>query len=197
MKRLLLLTLLLLPAGRAAAQSWGDLLKKIVTTVADNATNGQLTRYAIVGKWNYTAPGVKFEGEDTLADLGGAALESTVAEKLEKAYLLAGIVPGACSFAFEKEETFTATFGSRSLGGTYEFDPATHAIMLRFAKGKFDLGTVPGHAYLSGNELQLVFPVTKLVDMVTALGSKIPSLSAVTGLLEKYENVYIGFRFAK
>ncbi len=197
MKRLLLLTLLLLPASRVAAQSWKDLLTKIVTTVADQATDGQLTRYALVGSWNYTAPGVQFEGEDTLGDLSGAALESTVAEKLEKAYQLVGIRPGACNFAFEKDDTFTATFGTQQLGGTYEFDPATHAITLRFAKGKFDLGAVPGHAYLSGRELQIVFPITQLVRIVTALGNKISSLSALSNLLEKYENVYLGFQFEK
>ena len=195
MKKLLLLTLLLLPASRLAAQSWKDLLTKIVTTVADQATDGQLTRYALVGSWNYTAPGVKFEGEDTLSDLSGAAIESTVAEKLEKAYQAVGIRPGTCSFAFEKDDTFTATFGTQKLGGTYEFDPATHCITLRFAKGKFDLGSVPGHAYLSGRELQIVFPITQLVRIVTALGSKITSLAALSTLLEKYENVYIGFQF--
>ena len=197
MKRLLVLALLLSVAGPAVAQNWADLLKKIVTDVADQATDGQLTRYAIVGTWCYTAPGAKLEGEDTLSDLSGAALESTLTEKLEKIYLLAGIEPGACSFVFDKEETFTATFGSQTLGGTYEFDATTHGITLHFAKGKFDLGTVAGHAYLSGNELQLIFPVTKLVDMITALGSKIQSLSALSSLLEKYENVYIGFQFAK
>lgn len=197
MKKLFALALLLLAAGRADAQSWKDLLTKIAATAADDLTDGQLTRYALVGTWNYTAPGVKFESEDLAAELGGAALETTVAEKLEKAYLLAGIQAGSCTFTFDREDAFTMQVGTRQLHGTYEFDASTHGIVLCFTQGKYALGRVPGHAYLSGTELQLVFPVTRLVDMVTALGKKIPSLATVAKLVERYENVYIGFRFAK
>lgn len=195
MKKLLLLTLLLFPALDAAAQNWSDLLTKIGGALVDKATNGELTRYVIVGDWNYKAPGVRFEGDDPAGQLGAAAVESTVSSKLEAAYKLAGIRPGACSFSFAKEETFTAVLGSHTLSGTYTFDPQTHAIELRFAKGKIDLGTLSGHAFISGTELQLVFPVTKLVRMISALGSKISSLATVADLLNKYENVYIGFQF--
>lgn len=199
MKKLILsaAAMLLLAVAPAQAQDWLDALKKVATTAVDNATDGKLTEYALVGTWSYTGPGVKFESDDVVSSLGGAAVESTVSGKLEQAYLLAGIKPGACSFTFEKENTFTACFGTKELSGTYEFDASTHVITLDFAKGKYNLGAIPGHAYVSGTELQLVFPVTKLVNMVTALGSKISSLSTVTTLLQKYENVYIGFEFGK
>ncbi|MDE6070677.1 MAG: DUF4923 family protein [Alistipes sp.] len=196
MKKLLLLALLL-PAVRVEAQSWKDLLTKIAATAADDLTDGQLTRYALTGTWNYTAPGVKFESEDLASELSGAALQTTIAEKLESTYRMVGIRPGACSFVFEKDDTFTATFGTKKLGGSYEFDPSTHRIALCFAKGTYNLGTVEGHAYVSGTDLQLVFPVTKLVKLISALGSKIASLATIAKLLESYENVYIGFEFAK
>ena len=196
-KSLLLFAVLLLFAGNAAAQDWKELLKKAATAALDKATDGQLTRYALVGTWNYTAPGVKFEGEDWASELGGTALESTVRTKLESVYSLAGIKPGSCCFAFDNEAGFTAVFGTRTLTGTYEFDAATHAVTLRFTKGTCNLGTVEGYAYVSGPELQLVFPVTKLVKMISALGSKISSLSALSKLLDKYENVYIGFGFVR
>ena len=54
-----------------------------------------------------------------------------------------------------------------------------------------------GHAFVSGTELQIVFPVNGLVRLFTALGSKISSLATVAELLGKYENVYVGFRFAR
>lgn len=87
---------------------------------------------------------------------------------------------------------------AKNLSGTYEFDPATHEIRLTFdKKSKFKLGTLTGHAYISGGELQLVFPVTKLVDTVTAIGSKVSSLQSAVKLLEKYKEVYLGFAFEK
>ena len=195
MKKSLLLLAALLLAGSAAAQDWKELLKKAATTAIDMATDGKLTQYAIVGTWCYTAPGVKFESDDWASELGGAALESTVTSKLESAYALVGIKPGACSFTFDREGAFTATMSSHTLSGTYEFDAATHVITLHFAKGKYDLGSVPGHAYISGEALQLVFPVTKLVALIKGLGSRVSSLASISKLLDKYDDVYIGFRF--
>lgn len=197
MKKILLLVASLLIVGTTTAQGWKDALKKAATTAADKATDGKLTQLALHGTWNYTAPGVKFEGDNIAAEMGGAAVEGTVAKQLEKAYLMAGIKPGACSFTFGEDNAFTATMGAHALSGTYEYDAATHVVTLHFAKGKLDLGSIPGHAYISGTDLSLVFPVTKLVHIVTQLGSKVESLSSVTTLLEKYKNVYIGFAFSK
>lgn len=197
MKRIVILGAALLLAGGLRAQDWKEALKKAATTAIDKATDGKLTEKALVGTWSYTGPGVKFESDDLLSELGGTVIESTVTGKLETAYALAGIKPGTSSFTFDKEHNFTAVFGSRTLTGTYEFDASTHAITLKFAKGKFNLGSVPGHAYISGSALQLVFPVTRLVEMATALGSKVSSLATVTALLKKYENVYLGFAYEK
>ena len=47
------------------------------------------------------------------------------------------------------------------------------------------------------SDLLLVFPVTKLVEFATELGSKVSSLATVASLLKKYENVYLGFAFSK
>lgn len=196
MKKLLLLTAAVLFASSGLrAQSWLDALKKTATTAIDEATGGQLTAKGLIASWNYTRPGVKLGSSDLANELGGAALESTVASKLEKAYQLAGIKPGACSFTFDEESNFTFRIGSRELKGTYEFDAPTHALTLHFGSSSSKLGTFSGQAYLSGSELQIVFPADKLVKLATALGSKISSLSTATELLKKYDNVCLGFAF--
>ena len=201
MKKSLLLALLLTCSALtpAAAQDWGELLKKAATNAADKLTGGKLTELALVGSWSYTAPAVRFESDNVLSELGGTAMESTVTGYLEKGYKLAGIKPGAASFTFNDDKSFTAVLGpAKNLSGTYEFDASTHEITLTFASGsKFNLGTLTGHVYLSGNELQLVFPVTKLVGVIAAIGKKVSSLQTVASLLEKYKDVYVGFAFAK
>lgn len=184
-------------AATVQAQSLTDALKGIATAAADKATGGAVTAAAIVGQWEYSGPGVKLASDDTLAEIGGAALAGTIENKLAKAYAMAGIKAGACRFSFDRENNFTATMGSHSLSGTYEFDGATHAITLRFAKGKLNLGTMTGYAYISGSDLDLVFPVDKLVKMVTTLGAKISSLATVTAMLEKYDSIMVGFEFSK
>ena len=76
MKRTLLLAAsLLLLAGTASAQDWKDALKKAATAAADKITDGKLTQYALAGTWNYTGPGVKFEGGDLASELGGEVLQ--------------------------------------------------------------------------------------------------------------------------
>ena len=201
MKKLLLAGLLLCgwAAAPAAAQDWGDILKKAATTAADKLTGGKLTEAALIGTWNYTAPAVKFESDNVLSELGGTAIESTITGKLETGYAFVGIKEGAASFIFNNDNTFTAVLGkAKNLSGTYEFDASNHEITLVFSSGsKFNLGTLNGHVYLSGSELQLVFPVTKLVNVITAIGSKVSSLQTIASLLEKYKEVYIGFAFAK
>ena len=85
---------------------------------------------AITGQWEYSGPGVKFESDDTLSELGGSALSSSVEKKLDPVYRLAGIKPGACHFTFDTDGAFEALLGTHSLNGTYEFNPETHAITL-------------------------------------------------------------------
>jgi len=197
MKKIMIIAALILAAPAVRAQSLTDALKNIATAAADKATGGALTAAALVGQWNYSGPGVKLVSDDTMAELGGAALTGTIEKKLSTAYDFAGIKPGACTFSFDKENNFTATIGRRTLSGTYEYEHETHVVTLHFTKGRFDLGTMNGRAYISGTDLDLVFPVDKLVKMVTTLGAKVSSLSTVTKMLEKYDSVMIGFEFSK
>ena len=67
----------------------------------------------------------------------------------------------------------------------------------KLGKEKLDLGEVPGHVYLSGTKMVLVFPVGKLIEIIKSYGSKISSMETVVALLEQYKNVYIGFEFSK
>lgn len=196
-KIILLLAAVAMVCGTASAQGWKDALKKTAEAAADKATDGKLTAHTLVGTWNYAKPGIKFEGDDMVSELGGAAAETAVQAKLEKAYEMAGIKAGACAFTFTADNNFTATMGHQHLSGTYEFDAQTHVITLHFAKDEHNLGSIPGHAYAGVGDLKLVFPVTKLVDVVTSLGSKISMLQEATTLLEKYKNFYLGFEFTK
>lgn len=102
---------LLLAGGTASAQDWQEALKKAATEAADKATDGKLTQYALVGTWNYSAPGVKFEGNDLLSQLGGSALEGTVKSQLDKVYQTVGIKSGAGSVTFGKDGAFSTQIG--------------------------------------------------------------------------------------
>ena len=198
MKKIMIMAAaLVMTCAAAEAQSLGDALKGIASSVADKVTGGKLTEKALQGQWSYLGPGVKLASDNILAEAGGAAAAGTIKSKLATAYNLVGIREGACSFDFAEDNTFTATMGARTLSGTYEFDASTHALSLKFAAGKLNLGTINGFAYISGTNLDMVFPVDKLVGLITTLGAKISSLSTVTALLKNYDSVMVGFEFSK
>ena len=59
------------------------------------------------------------------------------------------------------------------------------------------MGAIPAYAYMNGTNLQIVFPMDKLLTILTSLGSSIDSLSTITTLLKQYDSVKIGFEFSK
>lgn len=88
-----------------------------------------------------------------------------------------GIKSGAGSVTFGKDGAFSTQMGNYKLSGTYTFDPSTHVAAMKFAKEKLgkeklDLGEVPGHVSLSGTKMILVFPVSKLIEIIKSYGSK-------------------------
>lgn len=199
MKRVLILTLaaLSLACGEASAQNWLEALKSAASTAIDKVTGGKLTEKGIVGTWKYTQPGVKFSSENTLSELAASAATSTMQEKLATYYNLVGIKSGACSFTFNSDGTFTSKFGQKTANGTYTFDSSTYKLSLKYNTELLKLGAIPAYAYMNGTNLQIVFPMDKLLSILTSLGSNIDSLSAITSLLEKYDSMKIGFEFAK
>ena len=170
----------------AVGQDWKEALKSAASNVVDKATGGKATETLMIGDWQYEAPGVKGKME----------------EQLEKLYALAGIRAGACKFSFAADKRFTATFGSRTFTGTYEFTGESHDIALHFEmSSKYDLGTLNGKTYLSGTDLQILFPATRLLKMVDVLGQKLASFSTtaatVSTLVGKFDDLYLGFEFTK
>lgn len=194
MKRLFITLIALFTLTTAEAQ-WLDALKKVATEAIDKATDGKLTQMAVIGTWNYTAPAVKLEGDNALSNIGGSAISATVGDKLEQAFTKVGISSGFCSMTFNEDGTYTMPVKGRQIKGTYTYNSSDHSLTLKVGQsGKVE---VKGYAYISGTNLQIVFPINKLTDFMVAIGSSIKSLNSITKLIEQYENIYLGFEFAK
>lgn len=196
-KILLLLVALVAICSSADAQNWLDALKGVASTAVDKATGGKATEAMLQGTWSYTKPGVKLVSDSTAAELAASAATSTLQSKLESVYKLAGIKAGACSFTFDADKSFSSTFGSRTMSGTYEYDAADHKITLHYSASKLNLGSISGYAFMNGTSLDLVFPFEKLMTVLTKLGSQISALNSITSLLKNYDNIMIGFEFSK
>lgn len=210
MKKLIILSLaaICLSASQAQAQNWLNALKGVASTAINKLTGGELTAKTIIGTWNYSQPGVKLSSDNTLSELTAAAATTSIQGKIAPFYEKVGIKPGVCKFVLNEDGTFSSTFGQRTFSGTYTFDPKTNALSLKYGGTKpstiaeteaslFNLGAIPAYAYLNGEKLQIVFPMDKLLNVVTTLGSSVESLSLITELLKSYDSIKIGFEFSK
>lgn len=195
MRRIFITLIALFTISTTNAQGWLDALKKVATEAVDKATDGALTKIAIVGSWSYSAPAVKLDGEDTLTSLSGSALSATLGSKMESIFAKVGIVEGACSVTFNEDGTFTMPIKSRNISGTYTYNNEDHSLTMTLGQEK--KVEVKGFAYISGANLQLVFQINKLTDFLVNVGSSVSSLSTVTNLIKQYENIYLGFEFAR
>ena len=204
MKRLFILTFaaITLSATQTFAQSWLDALKGVATTAINKATGGELTAKTIIGTWKYSQPGVKLSSDDTLSELTAAAATTSIQKKIAPYYEMVGVKPGICKFVINDDGTFSSTFGQKTYSGTYTFDPKTNAFSLKYGgnnalAGLVDMGAIPAYAYMNGDKLQIVFPMDKLLKIITSLGSSLDSLSGVTEIFKSYTSMKIGFEFSK
>lgn len=189
---------LTLTTTNVQAQNWLNALKSAATSAIDKVTGGKLTANAIYGTWSYNQPGIKLSSStNALSDITASAATSTLQTKMATYYEKVGIKAGACSFVFNQDGTFTSTFGQKSSGGTFTFNAETNQITLKYDNGLLALGAINAYAYLNGSNLQLLFPMDKLLTLLTSLGSASSQLSTITSLLDNYDSVKIGFEFSK
>ena len=199
MKRVLFIVAFIFSVGMgsAQAQNWLNMLKSVATSAIDKVTGGEFTAKSIIGTWNYTQPGVKLSSKDALSDLAGTAATSTLQSKMASYYEFVGIKPGACNFVIKDDGTFSSTFGKNTLSGKYTFDAKSNLLLLTYDGLLAGLGAIPAYAYMNGANLQIVFPIDKLMSVLTTLGSNVNTLSTITELIKKYDSVKIGFEFSK
>ena len=196
MKRLFILVVAIVAmCGTTHAQGLGDFLKGAVTELVDQATGGKVTENLIVGTWEYAAPGVRLESENQLASLAGNAMVSNLENKLQSVYSAVGIKPGSYTLTLNEDKSFTMLIARRTLTGTYTYDSETHAIELKFSTKLLKLSSLSGFAYINGEKLDVVYDCTKLVNFLTALGSKVSMLNSLTQVVGNYDNVFVGYTF--
>lgn len=200
MKRLLVLAFMVMAVGTAEvqAQNWLDALKNAATTAIDKVTGGKLTAATIYGTWKYSQPGIKLSSsENALSDITASAATGTLQQKMATYYEKVGIRAGACTFVFNEDGTFSSTFGQRTSGGTFTFNAENNQLVLKYESGLLKLGAINAYAYMTGGDLQILFPMDNLLKVLTSLGSASGSLATITMLLKSYDSVKVGFEFSK
>jgi len=175
------------------SSSLGGLLGNVLGTVLGNGTVSQKD---LTGKWNYTGSDCVFESENLLLKAGGAVAASKIESEINSKLSAIGIKQGACSFTFNKDNTFTADLGGKKLNGTYTLDEKNKKVTFKTLLG---LGTLTANVAKSGNKLSLLFESDKMLKLIKLAGGLTGSTSikTLTDLAGQYDGMMIGLQLSK
>lgn len=155
-----------------------------------------LSQSSLIGTWTYTGSDCVFESENLLAKAGGAVAANKLESQVNTQLAKIGIKEGSCTFTFNKDNTYTATIGGRTISGTYALDSKAKTIRLTYLAG---LGTMTCHVAKTGNTLSLLMESSKLLTLAKAVSalSNSSSLKLASSLLSNYDGLYVGLKLKK
>lgn len=175
--------------------SGGGLLGSLISGLL---SKDKLTVKDITGEWKYTSPAVSFKSENLLMKAGGAAAASTVESKLEPYYKTIGIENMV--FTISPDSTFTMQVGRTPLRGTISLDvpegSQANFIFTFKMLGKINIGSMQTYVTKTGNNISLMFDVTKLVAILQKVASVSgnSTIKGVSQLLDNYDGICAGFK---
>ena len=192
--QMLVAALLLSTASNLQAQSLKDLLNKENIEKAVNAVTGKNTA-SMTGTWMFTGSALAFESDNLLQKAGGSLAANAVEKKLDGFLGKVGIEPGEMSFTFNSDSTFQTQIKGKTLKGTYQYDSSTQKVNLKFSK-LLKLNTTVN---CTSEQMELLFPSDRLLDLVTFLASKSnnATLQSISSLAESYDGMMLGFTLQK
>lgn len=160
------------------------------------SSSSTLSQSDLVGTWSYSGSNCVFESENLLAKAGGAIAANKIESELNTQLAKVGIKEGACSFTFNKDNTYTATIGGRTLQGSYTLDTKNKKIKMTYLAG---LASMTPRITKQGNKVNLLIESSKLFTLMKGASvlAKGTSLSGISSILNNYEGMYIGLQLKK
>ncbi len=174
------------------------------TTIASIASallgDAAISTSSITGTWSYSNPSVLLESDSVVSEAAGTVVTSQIETKLGNAFTKVGITPGAFTFTFNSDSSFSCTLASKTLSGTYAIDGDETLTLTFQAVGTINLGSISTIAYISSGDLSLLFSADNLLNIVSALtsvSSSSSTLSTINSLASNYNGVKLGFELSK
>lgn len=182
--------------SKSAAGGIGNLIQGVASAFG---VGGEFKFDDLVGEWKYAAPAVQFKSDNLLMQAGGVAAASTVEEKLEPYYKMAGCDNMTLSIA--ADSTFTMNLKLGKVNGTISQSEDGKQIFFNFAMfKKVKLGTMEAFVTKkSADDMELTFDVSGMLELLEKIGSMTSksSVSTVTELLKQYDGLTAGFELKK
>ena len=175
--------------GNGSLQQAGT---SVLGTILGNILGGATTQQSLVGSWTYTGPKLVFESENDLSQIGGQVLSNNLEQKLGTYLEKMGFKAGKSVLTFANDGNCSLTLGSKTLNGTYTYDPSSNRLNLT---GMFVTGQLPCTVTVQNGQLLMLFDADKLLSIATAVGSK--GSSSIGSLLGSYSGLKLGWAMSR
>ncbi|MBR5898089.1 MAG: DUF4923 family protein [Muribaculaceae bacterium] len=152
---------------------------------------------SLAGTWKYAAPAVAFKSDDLLKKAGGAAVASQVEAKLENYYKYLRLQ--SMQLTIDQAGAFTMAFNKIALSGNITKDEEGNLLFNFTVAGQINIGTVKTYVTKSGDTLNVMFDVSKLMTILEKVGSYVgnSTISSITSLLSTYDGITAGFKLTR
>ena len=146
----------------------------------------------IAGTWKFNGPSVDARGSSFVSRLGKPIAKSKLKKGLKKAFNKLKLKKRLTSFVLTREGRWSISLLGKSIGGSYDYYPATEQLVLHGTLLKIE-----GQAYRDGDHLHMQFEADKFLTLMRLLGKLIHAdvLKSLTKLSSNYYDVKVGFDF--
>ena len=156
------------------------------------SSSKQATEKTIIGTWVYEEPAIVLQSDNVLTSAAAKLAAKKAETKLQEQLNKIGIKKGALTLTFNSDGTFSETFGSKSVSGTWSIKNSK--LIMKHTVRSTTLTT-----QVSGKELMFVTDASKLLKLFQTLGSNSTnsSISTVTSLMKKVKGMQCGITLVK
>ncbi|MGN0052010.1 MAG: lipocalin-like domain-containing protein [Prevotella sp.] len=156
------------------------------------SSSKQATEKTIIGTWVYEEPAIVLQSDNVLTSAAAKLAAKKAETKLQEQLNKIGIKKGALTLTFNGDGTFSETFGSKSVSGTWSIKNSK--LIMKHTVRSTTLTT-----QVSGKELMFVTDASKLLKLFQTLGSNSTnsSISTVTSLMKKVKGMQCGITLVK
>lgn len=156
------------------------------------SSSKQATEKTIIGTWVYEEPAIVLQSDNVLTSAAAKLAAKKAETKLQEQLNKIGIKKGALTLTFNSDGTFSETFGSKSVSGTWSIKNSK--LIMKHTVRSTTLTT-----QVSGKELMFVTDASQLLKLFQTLGSNSTnsSVSTVTSLMKNVKGMQCGITLVK
>lgn len=191
----LLITVILSIPAQTFAFDLSEFLKSIsVEDVIDGVfSTSNIEIQDLAGEWTSTGSAVSFQSENFLNKAGGIAAASTIESKVNPYFEKIGLT-GAV-FSIQTDGSFSLKTKKITLTGVFTKTDDGNFIVSFNSLGRL-LGNIKTYIQKTSSSMDIMFDASKLQSIVSAVASlsKIKTVETLSGVLNSYDGICIGFK---